>query len=184
MKIINEKIYIREIIKNKLMELSINNSIKNEMDEKLVEKLLDSEEYKNAHNIFCYVGMSSEVDTSRFIRRALSDNKNIAVPKITGKAIMEAVTINSLDELKSVPPYGILEPTELKDIMEVIDLIIVPGVAFDKDGGRLGHGAGFYDRFLKLHKEATTLALCYDLQLIASVPKEEHDVNIQKIISI
>ncbi|MDD6771106.1 MAG: 5-formyltetrahydrofolate cyclo-ligase [Inconstantimicrobium porci] len=180
--LIEEKKNVRNIIKAKKEEFLGDVSRKEEYDRQLVYKLTSSDIYKKAENIFCYIGMNDEIDTSILIEKAIEDGKNISVPKVTGKITMDAVIIDSLAKLKPVKPYGILEPIDDKDKMDKIDLIIVPGLAFDNQGGRVGHGAGYYDYFIKRHKEAHTVALCYDFQVIDKVPEEEHDVKIEKII--
>lgn len=182
--LISEKKRIRKMIKLETKELLKDKENKRRYDIELIEKLLLTDLYKNSNNIFCYVGMNDEIDTSIFIKRALKEGKNISVPRVTGKITMDAVIINSIEDLQVVPPYGILEPLVSDKIMDKIDLIIVPGVAFNKDGGRVGHGAGYYDYFMKRHKEARTVALCYDFQLIDNIPEEEHDMRIEKIIVI
>lgn len=160
-----------------------NKELKDRYDDELIEELINDEQYKKAKNIFCYIGMNEEINTKRFIERALKDEKNISVPKVIKKHEMKAINISSLNDLVEVPPFGILEPRDCENVMKDIDLIIVPGLAFDNNGGRLGYGGGFYDAFLEKNSKAQTIALCYYFQLLEYIPMEEHDIRVKKIIS-
>ena len=149
-------------------------------------KLVNSEFYKKASVIFTFVSFGGEVDTHEIINRALSDGKIICVPKIKSKLTgIEIFRINSLAELKP-GYYGILEPLEKcpKVDSKNIDLVIMPGVAFDRQGGRIGYGAGFYDRFLsEMNRKVDKLALSYCFQVLENVPIDEFDVPIDGIIT-
>ena len=135
---------------------------------------------------FTFVSFGGEVNTHQIINRAISDGKIICVPKIQSKITgIEIFKINSLAELKS-GYYGILEPLEKcpKVDSKNIDLIIMPGVAFDRQGGRIGYGAGFYDRFLsEMNRKVNKIALAYNLQVLDEVPVTELDVLIDGIIT-
>lgn len=165
---------------------NIGANIKEEWDKKIFSKLMNSEDYKNADVIFVFVSFRSEVDTHRIIVQALKDSKTICVPKINVKEKeMEIFKIENLEELK-LGYYGILEPRE--DCQKVdcnyIDLILMPGAAFDNQGGRVGYGGGFYDRFLKrMNKKVKRIALAYEFQVLDKVPVEEFDVRIDGIIT-
>lgn len=155
-------------------------------DEEVIKRIIHSEFYINSSSIFTFVSFGSEVNTHQIINLALNDNKIIYVPKIKSKEKgIEIFRINSLSDLK--PGYfGILEPSENCSAADSsdIDLILMPGVAFDRQGGRLGYGAGFYDRFLtKMNKKITKIALAYQLQVVDSVPMESSDVRIDGIIT-
>ena len=110
--------------------------------------------------------------------------KNIISAKDCKKLIAEIVNAKSFDDLIS-GMYGIQEPSPEKRIKmnpEIIDLVIVPGIAFDRQGGRLGHGKGYYDRFLQFTR-AFRLGLAFDCQLLKTVPTESHDVPMNAILS-
>ncbi len=160
--------------------------IKKELDKKIFSELIDSEAYKNASVIFVFVNFKSEVDTHEIIKQALKDSKTICVPKInTKEREMEIFKINSLEELKE-GYYGILEPGE--DCPAVnsndIDLVLMPGAAFDRQGGRIGYGGGFYDRFLsRMNKKVDKIALAFDFQILDRVPMDEFDVRVDGIVT-
>lgn len=174
---------LRKIMKEKREKLKADN--KEKYDITIFHNLIHSDEYKKARTIFIYVSYNNEADTHRIICHALENNKIVCVPKVISKAEgMKAVEIKSFMDL--IPgSYGILEPgsncfMDEKDI----DLVILPGLAFDSDGGRLGYGAGFYDRFLcSVREDAMLVGLSYKFQVVEKVPMDSHDYYIKKIIT-
>lgn len=164
---------------------NLNISDKDNYDARIFHLVTESEEYKKAGVIFIYVSYNHEADTHSIICRALKDNKTVCVPKIISKLHgMKAVQIKSFKELKP-GAYGILEPENNCGIdAENIDLVILPGLAFDADGGRLGYGAGFYDRFLcGLRDDAKLIGIGYKFQIVNKVPMESYDHRIHRIIT-
>lgn len=153
-----------------------------EADEKIMNNLLESEEYKNASNIFIYLGKRPEIDTSKIIERAWNDGKNIAIPYCVDKENMIALKIESFDDL--IPgAFGILEPNPEKAAkMKKIDLVVLPCCTADRNGNRLGFGRGYYDRFLSKGKYKNVL-LIREKQIAEKVPTGEHDVKVSKIIT-
>lgn len=161
-----------------------------EMDRKILNKFYETQYYKKAEKIFIYISYASEINTKEIINKALKDNKKIYVPRTEFKTRhMDAVEIKSLDNLEE-SSYGILEPS--KEVPNIdpneLDLIVVPGVAFDKSGGRMGYGAGFYDRYFKKIKKENInkivkLALAYEVQMLDKVPMNEQDVPVDYIIT-
>lgn len=127
-----------------------------------------------------YASFKGEVDTFSLMQRAMELHKRVALPLVwkEEKRIM-AVVVRSLQELKP-GAYGIPEPVDHGDNRldpSELDLVVVPGLAFDRDHNRLGRGAGYYDRFLSQVPAATpTIALAYDFQVLESLPGiEAHD---------
>lgn len=161
-------------------------SIRKEWDRIIFNKLVNNELYKNAKVIFTFVSYKSEVGTHQIIKHAIMDKKIICVPKIRSKEKgIEIFRINSMSEL-SVGYYGILEPLDNCPAVssEDLDLILMPGAAFDRQGGRVGYGMGYYDRFLTNMKDCVDkIALAYDFQVLDRVPMEERDVRINGIIT-
>lgn len=146
------------------------------------EQVLASDEYRAAQRVFLYIGMPTEPDTAAIIEQALKDGKDVFVPKCVSKTEMLAVRIRSTDDL--LPgAYGIPEPVDCSETIEpdAIDLILVPCVSAWKDGRRLGHGAGYYDRFLKGNAEKT-LCLCFRKALSPDIPMDENDVYMHRVI--
>lgn len=155
-------------------------------DEVIYKKVINCEYYTNAKILFSYVSFGSEVCTHKIIEHALANNKTVCVPKVINRTEgMKAVKINSLEELNQ-GNFGVLEPENLEKSIapEAIDLILIPGLAFDKFGGRLGYGAGYYDSFLKeVKKDALKIALSYSIQILDKVPMEAHDIFIENLIT-
>ncbi|BAL82465.1 putative 5-formyltetrahydrofolate cyclo-ligase [Selenomonas ruminantium subsp. lactilytica TAM6421] len=142
-------------------------------------------DFKAPKTVLCYASMADEVQLKPLVERFLAAGVTVAMPHVIGKGQMEAVTLASLDNLVE-GEYGILTPDLAKGKVvppEQLDLIIVPGVAFDTRGERLGMGAGFYDAYIAQAVNAKRVALAYSCQLVADVPMEEHDVLVHKIIT-
>ncbi len=179
-----DKISMRkEIIKKRK---SIDEGIRKGWDRSILLKVLSSEEYIKSKVIFIYVSYNGEVDTEKLIKQALCDGKTVCVPRVISKAEgMEAVPIKDFGELIS-GAYGILEaPKAFPSINpQSIDLAIVPGVAFDNGGGRLGYGGGFYDRYLALmRQDSISTALAYSIQIVDDIPMEPQDKRVSMVIS-
>lgn len=188
MAIFHDKKALRKEIIEKRNNMDLVN--KEEMDKKILNKFYESKYYREAEKIFIYISYDSEINTRKIIDKALKDNKKIFVPRTEFKTrSMEAVEITTLDNLIE-SKYGILEPSKEEPHIDPneLDLIVVPGVAFDRNGGRMGYGAGFYDRyFKKINKDNINkimkLALAYELQLLDRVPMNEQDVPVDCIIT-
>ncbi|WP_304681279.1 5-formyltetrahydrofolate cyclo-ligase [uncultured Clostridium sp.] len=175
---------IREDIIKKRDNLSLD--IKIEYDISIFNKLINSEAYKNSNKIFTYISFGNEIDTKEFIKYALNDGKEIYVPK-TDKVNKEmmAVRIHSLDNMIE-DNWGILEPKYIDEekICEDFDLIIIPGLAFDRNGNRIGYGGGYYDKyFSKIKNINNKVALAYDFQILDNIQSEIHDIKVDYIIS-
>jgi 5-formyltetrahydrofolate cyclo-ligase len=157
------------------------------------DRLFALEEFKRARCVIAYVSMPDEVDTHQLIDESIGMGKQIGVPVLTaakGKKGKRDLIISQItDRIKQleIGPYGIKQPKQ-SDIKPVpckeMDLILVPGLAFDREGNRLGRGKGYYDRFLeKIPKTALTIGLCFDFQVAESVPKLPHDIPVRMLIS-
>ncbi|NME84205.1 5-formyltetrahydrofolate cyclo-ligase [Clostridium sp. SM-530-WT-3G] len=179
-------------IRREILEIRENLSLeeKDNYDKIITDKFFESNYYKQANNIFIYISYGSEIDTKYIITRAIKEGKNIYVPRTEFSArLMNAVRINNFDNLiKS--KYGALEPKKDEAFINPndLDLIVVPGVAFDKNGGRIGYGAGFYDRYFKRINDENKsrimkLVLAYDFQLMDKVPTDKEDVSIDAVIT-
>ncbi len=156
------------------------------------KKLFSLPEFIQAKCAMFYVSFDGEVETITMIKHAQQMGKEVAVPVIhTSKDVGEEKLIASLlknvDNQLSPGPYGSLQPNEA-DVLEValeeINLVVVPGVAFDKEGNRLGRGKGYYDRFLKdLAVEGIpSVGIAFDFQVVDSIPTLSHDLPVTKLI--
>ncbi|MBP9989064.1 MAG: 5-formyltetrahydrofolate cyclo-ligase [Ruminococcus sp.] len=145
-------------------------------------KIINSKEFIQSKTVFAYVSTSREVGTELIIKKALSMNKTVCVPRCLDAGNMQAVKINSFEELKP-GKYGIPEPVgdEIVDA-DCIDLTVVPCVSAYVNGARLGHGAGYYDRFLQTYK-ATKLCPCFKKLLSDEIEMSEYDVYMDAVIT-
>lgn len=159
-----------------------------EYSHRIIETLKQTDEYKNARIIMCFVSFKDEVETHQFIKDALADGKKIYVPYIIQpeKLMVPAEILNFEEELEP-GHYDILCPKEeclrLKDKSE-IELVITPGVIFDEEGYRIGYGAGFYDRFFsQLSPTVPKVAIAFSLQQTDTLPRDEFDIPVDKLIT-
>jgi len=149
----------------------------------ICEQVFALPEYRAANRLFLFVGMPTEPDTMPIIRKALADGKQVYVPKCVSKTEMLAVHIKDMTDLRP-GAYGIPEPQDCSETAEAdtLDLILVPCVSAWTDGRRLGHGAGYYDRFLHGNAEKT-VCLCFSAAMEPDIPTDENDVRMHRVIS-
>lgn len=148
---------------------------------KCLSKLKELPEFMESDWIYAYIACRNELETKDIIMWCLENGKRVAVPKVHGD-IMHFYEIHSLNDC--VPgAFGILEPVgEEKDRIIMPGFMLVPGLAFDKNGNRLGYGGGFYDKYLASHEGITTAALGYDFQIVEKVPAEKHDKRLNYVV--
>ncbi|MHC1591910.1 MAG: 5-formyltetrahydrofolate cyclo-ligase, partial [Candidatus Helarchaeales archaeon] len=160
--------------------------IKN-LSRSLLDNLKALNEYMNARTVMFFVGKKQEVQTLDFISRELGNNKRIIVPiTLKNERTLLASEILSTSELHP-SLFNVLEPKQefIRPFsIENLDLILVPGLAFDRTGHRLGYGFGYYDNFLKGKKQKTlTIGLAFHFQLVDHVPRNGLDVPVDKIVT-
>jgi 5-formyltetrahydrofolate cyclo-ligase len=162
---------------------------KDELSRVICERFASLGEFAAARSVLAYLDVRSEVRTRHYLPTLLESGKRIAVPYCVND-ILELFLLESMDEL-SVGMYKILEPkSELRDLpakrvdVSEVDLIMVPGVAFDRRGGRMGHGFGYYDKLLEhARPDAPLVALAFECQLFPEIPTQAHDIFMDKIIT-
>ena len=173
---------IRKEIQLKLRNLQH----REEKNNLIFKELISNRDIEKAENIMCFVSFRNEVDTHKFIKHMLKNNKNIYIPIIDSKnKIMNISKLKSFDELEK-GFYGILEPKEefirITDL-EILDIVITPGVVFSKNNYRIGYGGGFYDKFFANKKlKAKKIGLCFSEQIIESIPIDKYDIPVDYII--
>ena len=148
---------------------------------KLVQMFLETELYRQAKTIYGYLPYNQEVRTEPILERALADGKKVAVPKVYGNDMKFIY----LSDLKQVAPgyAGIPEPIADAPVGDdPTALVLMPGMAFDKEGHRIGYGGGFYDKFLAAEPDHPTIALCYEFQMVAQLPTEEFDIPVDCVL--
>lgn len=147
----------------------------------LEEKFLNSEAYRNAKAIYGYLPYNQEVRTVSMLQHALDDGKRVAVPKVYGDE-MRFIWMTDLSQVAK-GYAGIPEPVADAPVADDSHaLVLMPGLAFDREGHRIGYGGGFYDKFLTEEPEHPTLALCYDFQVFQEVKTEEFDIPVDSVI--
>lgn len=173
-----DKSQIRQQIQSRRLAMSAQ-EVK-EKSEEIVSQVLKTEAFAKASVICLYFPIHNEVDPRGILSACRLLNKRTAAPRIHGRE-MEFFFFSDEDEL--VPGrYGILEPAGDECVQEKA-LILMPGVAFDKACHRIGHGGGFYDRYLAEHPEHETMALAYDFQVLKKIPYESFDVLPQTVVT-
>lgn len=147
----------------------------------LTEKFCNTDHYKNAASVYVYLPYNQEVRTWEIIKRAWVDGKHVAVPKVYGD-IMHFLWMDNFDQL-APGGWDIPEPTYDEPIADDdTALILMPGLAFDLEGHRVGYGGGFYDKYLEQHPHHRLVALCYPFQLFVHLDVEEHDIPVHQVI--
>ena len=140
-----------------------------------------SDAYKNAKTIYGYLPYNQEVRTVPMLEQALRDGKRVAVPKVYG----DEMKFLYLDDLTKVSKgyAGIPEPIADGPVADdTTALVLMPGLAFDPQGHRIGYGGGFYDKFLAAEPNHPTLALCYEFQMLPELHTEEHDIPVDTVL--
>lgn len=171
-------------LKDKILEKR-NSLSKEEIAEKsrkIEDALFSLEQFKKSKTIMFFVSFNSEVYTHNMIKKSLK-TKTTIIPKVMHSEIEPSV-IMDFDNLIPSGKFGILEPIEIMKIAyKNIGLVLVPGIAFDREGHRIGYGFGYYDKFLRKVPKAVKIGLCFDFQVVDKVPREMHDVPVDFILT-
>ncbi|MDO4865120.1 MAG: 5-formyltetrahydrofolate cyclo-ligase [Clostridia bacterium] len=149
----------------------------------LADRLYATEQYRNAKSLYAYLSFNQEVRTNPIIERAWADGKRVAVPKVIGDE-MVFIWIDSFDNLAPQGAFNINEPiTDGPVADDETALVLMPGLAFDPEGHRVGYGGGYYDRYLAKEPGHPLVALCYDFQLYDHLEVEDYDVPVDLVIT-
>ena len=151
-----------------------------EQSEKILTKLEQHPDFINAEKIMLYSALPDEVQTQAFLEK-WHLKKKIILPTVVGDDIIPVEYAKGTDF--AVGDFNILEPQN-EPYHGDFDLIIVPGVAFDRKGNRIGRGKGYYDRFLCQHLEVKRIGICFDFQLVNEVPTEPLDIKMDEVITL
>ena len=162
---------------------------KESVSEKIVNRFMELPEYEAAKTVMFYVDVRDEVRTRQALPDALASGKRIVVPYcVDGE--LELFWLENMEELE-LGMYRILEPkSDLRSVESKrlqptdLDLVMVPGVAFDRNGGRTGHGKGYYDKLLQHARlDAPLIALAFECQMFEKIPAESHDIYMDKVVT-
>lgn len=166
--------------------LALSSDQQRQKSQAICRQVIALPEYVQARSIMLFIPIAGEVATLGIAQAAWADDKIVLVPKIVWDSHeMVALPCRSFEEDMVTGRYGLLEPREgLPYRPDAIDLVIVPGLAFDRQGGRLGRGAGFYDNFLAVPGlRAVTCAVAFDDQLVSDVPANRYDWPIHMLVT-
>lgn len=154
----------------------------------IARRLFETAEYKNAKSVFLYISVREEVSTEIILKKAFIDNKKVSVPLCDVKNhTMTPIEITSVSQLKSgaysifEPDLNLVEKGVLKPVLSGIDLVVIPGVAFDIHCRRMGMGGGYYDRYLKNFK-GVSVGLVYQECLADNIITDEYDQSVSMVI--
>ena len=159
--------------------------VRGKASEVIMRRVLGLSAVRNAVRIFCYVSRSPEVDTWELLAELLDQGKEVYCPRMIPGDRLEAVRIDDIEDLRR-SKFGIFEPLDNSDTVpaDEIDLALVPGLAFARDGMRIGYGKGYYDRFFSDGGEdIVKVGLCYALQVQDSLPATPDDVAMDIIVT-
>ncbi len=156
-----------------------------EMSLCIMSSLLSHSQIQKADCVLMYHSLPDEVDTHSALDQLLAMGKKVFLPKVVSDTEMTIHEYTGADSLQPSEPYGILEPTtpELSIINCQLSIAIVPGMAFDKQGHRLGRGKGYYDRFLSRIPNIYKIGVCFPFQMLESIPSESTDVVMDEVIT-
>ena len=154
---------------------------KKDLETKIRNNIINNKKVIDTKNILIYISKDLEVDTKELIKNLWNLNKNIYVPKVENK-IIDFYKINSFKELV-IGSYDILEPiTNIKYKYNKKDLIIVPGLLFDKHNNRLGYGGGYYDKYLS-DKKLYKIGICFSTFLVDKIIIDKYDIKMDEVIT-
>lgn len=181
---------MKELKKQKRREIKaitdrLSESYKHEASEEICDALLGMDEYRRAETVMCYLNMDGEPETGRMIAQMLADGKRVCIPLCVDKTEHLMVAKVFSEELELVPgAYGILEPVADADEAEPseIDLVVAPCVSCTRDCLRIGHGAGYYDRYLA-RTSCPVVALCFEQVISEELPVDEYDRPMDAVVS-
>lgn len=153
-------------------------------DNAIFQNVIELPEYKSCNRILCYCSIGNEIDTRQLIDFSISCGKEVALPTALNKGKMDFALIDC--DIKDLPlgPYNIPAPPSSAKVVKPKngDIIIVPAIQFDIHGYRLGRGGGYYDRYLK-DCNALSIGLCREIFLSNSVPRENHDIRVDRVVT-
>ena len=158
----------------------------NNISTAIINKIISNSLYQQAKNIMFYIALSGEINLEKLIIQTLKDNKTVSVPYLhESYGLMDAAIINDIVDL-TLGKFNIMMPKKetLKIINpEDLDIIFIPGLAYDENGNRLGFGGGYYDRFLPKCLNANFIGIISDEYILNEIPKENHDILLNYLAS-
>lgn len=186
LQILAKSMETKKEIRKRIRELRANLSIEQiESRSKIItDKILKHPEFQKAELVLCYIDAKGEVQTEEIIRKSWKMCKKVAVPKVQEKE-MEFFEITSFEDLEP-GNFGIKEPIEgcmKADIQNSRTVVIMPGVAFDMEGNRIGYGGGYYDRYFQHKQDIFRIAPAYEMQIVNKITADEFDIKVDCVLT-
>ena len=177
----DEKKQLRQIMRR--LEAKLDDGYRRNSDAAIVRHLLALPEFQAAEHIFCFVSTEHEINTRPILDAILAAEKTLSVPRCVGDGHMELRQVTDLSVL-TPGTMGILEPSDTAPLTDIdnVDFSVIPCVTCNHAGQRLGHGGGYYDRFLS-HYRGGTVMLCRELLIRNEIPVEPHDYPIPWVLT-
>ena len=179
-----DKLAVREIMVRRRNDLA--SSEVTELSQKIEKNLFSCDDFLDAQRILYYLSFEKEVNTDSMILRSLVLQKMVYVPRINKSAKkIEVCQIKSLESNMALNDFGIREPVQVPvESLEKIDAVVTPGLAFDRFGGRIGFGGGYYDKlFEELPGSSLLIGVAYNFQILDFLYQDFWDKKVQKIIT-
>ena len=155
----------------------------------ITQRLRDFPDYQQAHTVLAYMNFGTECSTEMWVRHVLADGKKLALPRVNpATKQLELYWVNDLENQLAAGSWGIAEPivSRCERLMHLneVELALLPGVAFTREGARLGYGGGYYDKLLaRFTYRPTLVAAAFALQIVAELPQEPTDVKVEWLIT-
>lgn len=181
-----DKIAIRQEMKRLRDVLSLDDVLN--LSRAIEDRLFASEEFSACQHVMYFLSLGNEVRTDEMIARSLKDGKRVYVPRVVRRERrLEVCEITDMNQEFELGSYDIREPSRLNSKVvspSIIDAVIAPGLAFDRSGGRVGFGGGYFDwLFKQLSDGALRLGVAYEFQIVDSIPQDSWDERVQKIFA-
>lgn len=174
-----DKTELRRLIRDKKRAMTQEQILS--ASQRLQALFVATKEYAEAKTIYGYMPYNQEVRTVPILEQALADGKRVAVPKVYGDE-MRFLYVTDLTQMEK-SDFGIPEPVADGPVADdPTALVLMPGLAFDKEGHRIGYGGGFYDKFLEEEPDHPTVALCYEFQVLPEIPVDAHDIPVDRVL--
>jgi 5-formyltetrahydrofolate cyclo-ligase len=162
-------------------------SLRRDYGQIILNRIIAMEQFHQARTVMAYCGFGSEIDTAPLLRAVLESGKTLVLPKINRPAgVLDIYQVDDLETGLLTGVWGIREPNPATCQARTppdIDMVLVPGVAFDRKGGRIGYGKGYYDKLLAQCRHACKIAGAFEVQVFDSVPMAPHDIPVDALVT-
>lgn len=181
-----DKFAVRQDMKRRRDAMSLDDVLNS--SRAVEDRLFACKDFSICQNIMFFLSFGNEVRTDEMIMRSLKDRKRVYVPRlIKRERRLEVCEITGMDQEFELGSYDIREPSRHNSMVvppTIIDAVIAPGLAFDRSGGRIGFGGGYFDwLFKQLQEDALRLGVAYDFQVLESIPQDPWDEKVQTIVT-